>query len=93
MRRELRTLPGELFNRSELMRSMREIMQTGHFNPETMDVKPEPDYENGTVDLTYVLESKANDQVELSAGWGQTGIIESEIYQFFDQESVQSQNL
>ena len=75
VRRELRTLPGELFNRSELMRSMREIMQTGHFNPETMDVKPEPDYENGTVDLTYVLESKANDQVELSAGWGQTGII------------------
>ena len=72
VRRELRTLPGELFNRSELMR---EIMQTGHFNPETMDVKPEPDYENGTVDLTYVLESKANDQVELSAGWGQTGII------------------
>lgn len=33
VRRELRTLPGELFNRSELMRSMREIMQTGHFNP------------------------------------------------------------
>ena len=57
------------------LRTLREIMQTGHFNPETMDVKPEPDYENGTVDLTYVLESKANDQVELSAGWGQTGII------------------
>ncbi|MCD7710768.1 MAG: outer membrane protein assembly factor BamA, partial [Porphyromonadaceae bacterium] len=75
VRRELRTLPGELFNRSELMRSMREIMQMGHFNPETMDIRPEPDYENGTVDLTYVLESKANDQIELSAGWGQTGII------------------
>lgn len=75
VRRELRTLPGELFNRSELMRSAREIANMGHFNPETMDIRPEPNIENGTVDLTYALESKANDQIELSAGWGQTGII------------------
>lgn len=75
VRRELRTLPGELFNRSELMRSMREIANMGHFNPETMDIRPEPNMETGTVDITYVLESKANDQIELSAGWGQTGVI------------------
>ena len=47
----------------------------GHFDPETMDIRPEPDPENGTVDLVYALQSKANDQIEFSAGWGQTGII------------------
>ncbi len=75
IRRELRTKPGELFSKSDLMRSAREIAQTGHFDPETMDIKPEPNAENGTVDLIYNLESKANDQIEFSAGWGQTGII------------------
>ena len=40
-----------------------------------MDIRPEPDPENGTVDLVYALQSKANDQIEFSAGWGQTGII------------------
>lgn len=75
VRRELRTKPGDLFNRDALMRSYREIAQMGHFNPETIkpDVKPNP--ENGTVDINYILESKSNDQVELSAGWGQTGVI------------------
>ena len=75
VRRELRTKPGELFSKSDLMRSAREIAQTGHFDPETMDIKPQPNEENGTVDLIYNLESKANDQIEFSAGWGQTGII------------------
>ena len=75
IRRELRTKPGELFSKSDLMRSAREIAQTGHFDPETMDIKPEPNEENGTVDLVYNLESKANDQIEFSAGWGQTGVI------------------
>ncbi|MDO5572179.1 MAG: outer membrane protein assembly factor BamA [Bacteroidales bacterium] len=75
VRRELRTKPGELFSKTDLMRSARELAQTGHFNPENMDVKPLPDPENGTVDLLYALESKANDQIEFSAGWGQTGVI------------------
>ena len=75
VRRELRTKPGELFSKSDLMRSAREIAQTGHFDPETMDIRPEPNPENGTVDLVYGLQSKANDQIEFSAGWGQTGII------------------
>ena len=75
VRRELRTKPGELFSKTALQRSARELAQTGHFNPENMDIRPMPDPENGTVDLLYALESKANDQVEFSAGWGQTGII------------------
>ncbi len=75
VRRELRTRPGELFSKADLMRSAREIAQMGHFNPETMDIRPEPDPENGTVDIIYDLESKPNDQIEFSAGWGQTGIV------------------
>ncbi len=75
VRRELRTRPGELFSKENLMRSYRELAQMGHFNPETIDPKVEPDVESGTVDINYVLESKANDQIEFSAGWGQTGVI------------------
>ena len=75
IRRELRTKPGQLFSKSDIQRSAREIAQTGHFNPENMDIRPTPNPENGTVDILYGLESKANDQVEFSAGWGQTGII------------------
>jgi len=40
IRRELRVRPGDLFSKSDLMRSAREIAQTGHFNPETMDIQP-----------------------------------------------------
>lgn len=75
IRRELRVKPGELFSKDDLMRSAREIAQTGHFNPETMDIRPEPNEENGTVDIVFGLESKANDQIEFSMGWGQTGVI------------------
>ena len=75
IRRELRVRPGALFSKSDLMRSAREIAQTGHFNPETMDIQPQPNEENGTVDVVFNLESKANDQIEFSLGWGQTGII------------------
>ncbi len=75
IRRELRVRPGDLFSKSDLIRSAREIAQTGHFDPEKMDIRPEPNEENGTVDIVMNLESKANDQIEFSAGWGQTGVI------------------
>ena len=75
VRRELLTKPGQLFSKDVLMNTYREIAQMGHFDPETMDIKPIPDPEAGTVDIAYNLTSKANDQVEFSAGWGQTGVI------------------
>lgn len=75
IRRELRVRPGQLFSKNDLMRSAREIAQTGHFNPEAMDIRPEPNEDDGTVDIVFNLESKANDQIEFSLGWGQTGII------------------
>lgn len=77
VRRELRTKPGDLFNKSDIMRSMREIAATGHFATEQgkMDIKVNPNMSDGTVDLAYVLESKRNDQIELSAGYGSTGVV------------------
>ncbi len=75
VRRELRTKPGMLFSREDLIRSVRELAQMGHFDPENMNPVPLPDPENGTVDIQYNLVSKANDQIEFSAGWGQTGVI------------------
>ncbi len=74
IRRDLRVRPGELFSKSDLMRSAREIAASGHFDPETMDIRPEPNESDGTVDIVFNLESKANDKVQLSFGWGQTGI-------------------
>lgn len=75
IRRELHVKPGELFSKNDLMRSAREIAQTGHFDPENMDIRPEPNQEDGTVDIIFDLESKSNDQFEFSMGWGQTGVI------------------
>ncbi|WP_071147342.1 outer membrane protein assembly factor BamA [Bacteroides ihuae] len=75
IRRELRTRPGQLFSKEDLMRSMRELQQMGHFDPENIKPDVQPNQENGTVDIAFDLVSKANDQVEFSAGWGQTGVI------------------
>ncbi len=70
VRREVRTKPGQLFSKSELIRTVRELAQLGYFNPENIDPKVSPDADNGTVDLTYNLEEKSSDQIELSGGWG-----------------------
>ena len=75
VRRELRTKPGDLFNKEALTRSARDIASMGFFDPEKVvpDIKPNPD--DGTVDVNWKLEQKSNDQLEFSLGWGQTGII------------------
>jgi outer membrane protein insertion porin family len=70
IRRELRTIPGELFSRSDLIRSQRELGQLNYFNQETIGINPIPNPDDGTVDIHYKLEEKSSDQLELSAGWG-----------------------
>ena len=75
MRRELRTKPGDLFNKEALTRSAREIASMGFFDPEKVVPDIKPNYEDGTVDVNWQLEQKSNDQLEFSLGWGQTGII------------------
>ena len=76
IRREIRTKPGELFSREKIIRTVRELASLGHFNPETINPVPIPNQADGTVDIEYILEEKANDQLELSGGWGgYTGFI------------------
>lgn len=75
IRRELYTKPGQLYSQSDIMRTYRELAGMGHFDPETIRPDIQPDPENGTVDITYELETKSSDQVEFSAGWGATGLV------------------
>lgn len=70
IRRELRTMPGELFSRSDLIRSQRELAALNFFNQEKINPNVVPDQSDGTVDVTWELEEKSSDQLELSAGWG-----------------------
>ena len=70
IRRELRTIPGEKFSRADLIRTQRELSQLGFFNPEKINPNIVPNSDNGTVDITWGLEEKSSDQLELSAGFG-----------------------
>jgi len=70
IRREIRTLPGDKFSRSLLIRSQREIAQLNFFDQEKIKIDPIPNPEDGTVDINYGVEEKSSDQLELSAGWG-----------------------
>ena len=69
-RRELYTLPGELFSKTDIIQSVRELAQLGNFEPEKLMPNPVPDYMHSTVDIEYPLTEKSNDMFELSAGWG-----------------------
>ncbi len=75
VRRELRNKPGDLFSKDALERSYREIASMGHFDAESIDPRVEPNYEDGTVDISWGLTPKSNDQIEFSLGYGQTGVI------------------
>ena len=75
IRRELRTKPGDLFSKEALQRSQRELASMGHFDPEKVVPDVKPNYEDGTVNIDWNLVSKPNDQIELSLGWSQTGVI------------------
>jgi outer membrane protein insertion porin family len=68
--RELRTKPGQKFSKSDITRSLRELSQLGYFDPQAMGVNPIPNPQDGTVDIEYTVAEKANDQIELSGGWG-----------------------
>lgn len=87
IRRELRTKPGELYSQEDFVRSLRELSQMGHFDPEQLMKDAQeggivPNQENGTVDLNYKLTTKSSDQVQLSAGWGAAGLVGSLGFKF-----------
>lgn len=68
--RELRTLPGQKFNRSLIIRTQRELSQLQYFDPEKINPVPVPNPQDETVDIEWQLEEKSSDQLELSGGWG-----------------------
>ena len=70
IRRELRTVPGDKFSRTNIIRSHREIINLGYFNPEALGINTPVNPQRGTVDIEYTVEEKPSDQLELSAGWG-----------------------
>lgn len=68
--RELRTRPGQLFSRSDIIRTTRELAQLKYFDPEKIVPTPIPNAADGTVDIEYKVEETSSDQIELSGGWG-----------------------
>jgi outer membrane protein insertion porin family len=70
IRRELRTLPGEKFSRSDVIRSQRQIANLGFFDQEKINPNIVPNPDDGTVDVTWEVVEKSSDQLELSAGFG-----------------------
>jgi len=70
VRREIRSKPGDLFSKQDIIRTVRELASLGHFDPEQIEPNPIPNVANGTVDIEYSLVEKANDQLEVSGGYG-----------------------
>jgi outer membrane protein insertion porin family len=70
IRRELRTVPGDKFSRTNLIRSQRELASLQYFNQEKINPGVNPNQDDGTVDINWGLEEKSSDQLELSAGFG-----------------------
>lgn len=73
--REIRSRPGDLFSRSDIIRTTRELAQLRYFNPEAINPVPTPNPADGTVDIEYEVEETSSDQVELSGGWGYGRVI------------------
>ena len=74
-RREIQTKPGDLFSKSDLILSVRELASLGHFDPESIEPNPIPNEADGTVDIEYKLTERANDQLEVSGGYGASMLI------------------
>lgn len=75
IRREVRTMPGQKFSRAALLRSQRQLVGLGYFNP-PIKISTPVNPSRYTVDIKYEVEERSSDQLELSAGWNQfSGII------------------
>jgi outer membrane protein insertion porin family len=70
IRRELSTIPGQKFSRSDIIRTQQSLGQLNYFAPDKINPKLQPNQANGTVDIEWQVEEQSNDQVELSGGWG-----------------------
>ena len=89
--REIRTKPGDLFKRSDIIRTQRELAALDYFNPETLgniDIQPDP--VRNTVDITYNVEEKSSDKIQLQGGWGAGRVIGTLMFEF---KNFSSQNI
>ncbi len=73
--REIRTRPGQLFDRELLIRTQRELAQLRYFDPENLNPDVQPNPADNTVDIEYQVEETSSDQFELSGGWGYGRVI------------------
>ena len=73
--REIRTRPGDLFSKSDIMRTVRELGQLGYFDPRQITPVPIPDPITGTVDLEYTVVEQSTSQLELQGGWGRFTVV------------------
>ncbi|RDD31017.1 outer membrane protein assembly factor BamA [Prosthecochloris sp. ZM] len=69
IRRELRTVPGEMFSRKDVVRSVREISMLNYFAPEEIRPDIEPNEKNNTVDITYNVTERQTDTFNASVGY------------------------
>ena len=74
--REIRTRPGELYSRANIIRTIRELGQLGFFNAQAIvpDIK-NPNPVDGTLDIEYTVEEQGSSQIELQGGYGGGGFI------------------
>jgi len=74
--RELRTKPGQVYSKSKIIRSLRELGQLGYFDAEQISPNiKNPNPNEGTVDVEYSVVEKGSSQVELQGGFGGGGFI------------------
>lgn len=73
--REVTTIPGQLFNRADIVRTQQVLLSLGYFNQETLNVITKPNEADGTVDIEYIVEETSSDQLELSVGYGATQLV------------------
>jgi outer membrane protein insertion porin family len=70
IRRELRTVPGQKFRRSDIIYTQQRLGQLGYFNAQNISPNIVPNMANATADIEWQVEEQSNDQIELSGGWG-----------------------
>jgi outer membrane protein insertion porin family len=68
--REIRTKPGYLYSKSDIIRTIREIGQLGFFDAESITPDIQPNYSDKTVDIDYTVAEKGSSQIELQGGYG-----------------------
>lgn len=73
--REMYSRPGQLFSRSDITRTVRELATLGFFNQESIYPDVKPNYSDNTVDIEYKVEEASADQVSFSAGYGYSMLI------------------